>query len=162
MVTNPGVPQEIMDLAEMSPLEDVALYILRQSIKTVPIYSLIPEAVQSDAFIVVRKSFPFGIWSGDPRFVDQTDLEVHVFARNPDGDARCAVISEAVRVVMHRAWMDNLHIPGRGYVSRCEMVSEPARKTDWASSTGPVQYADLPEGFWRYETKYSLTIRRQR
>ncbi len=51
-------------------------------------------------------------------------------------------------------------MPGRGHLTRVQMTSAPRRVTDWATATGPVQYADLPTGVWRYETQYRIGIRK--
>jgi hypothetical protein len=40
------------------------------------------------------------------------------------------------------------------------MDTEPTRQSDWATSSGPVQYADLPSGFYRYQTNYTVKMRR--
>lgn|SRR5690606_7187157 len=156
------LPLEIYNLAFLKPMEDVALYVLRQGIKSVPIYSLIPETLNDDQFILVRRDHAFGVWGGDPRGLDHGNIVIQTYTRDPDGDAKGAILSEAVRVVLNEAYLNNMYVPGHGWVARCRLVLEPSRKTDWATSAGPVQYADLPNGFWRYESKYSLLVRRER
>ena len=154
------LPASVENSVQFSPLEDVALYILRHYLPDVQIYSLLPETVTDDIFILVRRSFPFGEWQGDPRgFLDVGRVEVHIYAQDPDGDVRGALVGEAVRVAFRQAWLENLHIPGIGWVRNTKMLAEPVRKSDWATSAGPVQYADLPNGFWRYEAKFYITVR---
>jgi hypothetical protein len=70
------------------------------------------------------------------------------------------MLAEAVRVALRDAWLDHHSVPGRGHIVRVDMTSAPRRVTDWATATGPVQYADLPTGVWRYETAYRIAIRR--
>ena len=159
-----NLPPSVEAKVEMSPMEDIALYILRHELPDIPVYTLIPETVTEDAFILVRRAFPFGDWKGDSRFLDAGRVEVHIYAQDTPGttgDARGALIGDAVRVAFRDAFVKNLYVPGRGWVTRTRMVGEPVRKTDWATSAGPVQYADLPEGFWRYEAKFFLTVRRE-
>ena len=110
----------------------------------------------------LRRTAHLGEWDGDTRFVDQADVTVHTFAEDPDGDQDAAVLAEAVRVAMREFWLRHQSVPGRGHVLRVDMTSPPRRVTDWATATGPVQYADLPIGVWRYETAYRVLIRRPR
>lgn len=156
-----NLPESVLALAEFSPLEDIALAILREGLVDVPIYSLIPEDAD-DFFIVCRRRPALGDWDGDPRFTDEARLELHIFARDPDGDEKASILAEAARVVLRNAWLSHKNYPGLGSVIRIQQVSDPARKTDWATSTGPVQYADLPTGYWRYESTYEMWIRRPR
>ena len=155
------LPSAVASKVEMSPMEDVGLFILRNELPDLPSYSLIPEQVQEDAFAVVRRSFPFGEWRGDPRFFDAARIDIHVYTQDPLGDTRGALVSEAIRVAFRDAFLKNLYVPGRGWVSKTKLLGEPVRKTDWATSAGPVQYADLPAGFWRYESKYAVQVRRE-
>jgi hypothetical protein len=64
-----------------------------------------------------------------------------------------------VRTVLRTAWLEHWHFPGLGSVIQIDMQHEPSRRADWATSAGPVQYADLPHGYWRYESSYLIQIR---
>ena len=110
----------------------------------------------------MRKSRGLGVWNGDPRFTDACAVEINVLTQDPDGDEAGALVSEAVRVALREAWLSHKNLPGLGSVIEIRMVDEPRRVTDWATATGPVQYADLPGGVWRYETRYAVSIRRPR
>jgi hypothetical protein len=94
---------------------------------------------------------------GDPRFTDTGRFAIHTFTADPDGDYKGAVLSEAVRVVLRNAYLEQVVGPDLGSVIEIEMTSEPTRSSDWSTSSGPVQYADLPTGYWRYQTTYHLT-----
>lgn len=155
------LPQSVLDLTELSPIEDFALAILREGLPDVAIVSLIAEA-PPEYFVLVRRMAGMGIWRGDERFTDSGRIAVHVFTSDPDGDEKGALLSEAVRVVFRNASRSNWRDPDLGSVIRIKMVSEPSRKTDWASATGPVQYADLPTGKWRYESAYEIRTRKPR
>lgn len=156
------LPQAIYDMVENRPVEDVLLAILRESMPPeVPVFSLIPEELP-DNFVLVRRLAGLGEWDGDPRFTDTGRFLIHTFTQDPDGDYKGAILSEAVRVIMRNAWMNKWHRADLGSVIEIRMVSEPSRKSDFTTSSGPVQYADLPIALWRYESTYSLHVRRPR
>lgn len=158
-----NLPASVLALRQLSPIEDIVLGILRD-----PDYGLSEirsVATLSDEpplpLLLVRRLGGVGDWGGDQRgFYDKARFAIHAYTANPDGDMAAAVISEAVRVAMHRAWREHWSDPDLGTVTKLTMYSEPSREPDWATSTGPVQYADLPEGAWRYETRYRITVRR--
>lgn len=156
-----GLPDEIKALVELSPAEDLLLAILRERLPGVQVQALI-EAHQRFPLVLPRRMPDFGDWSGDTRFTDSADIAVHTFCEDPNGDEDAALLAEAVRVVLRDAWLSNRIVPGRGSLSNVEMTSSPRRVTDWATATGPVQYADLPTGVWRYETLYRIAIRKPR
>ena len=156
-----GLPPSITDLVEMAPVEDLILAILREKLPDLPCVSLLPMNTDSmDFFALVRRAPYSGTWTGDPRFIDHANLSVNVFTRDPNADAKAAVISEAVRVTLRDAAREQKVYPDLGWLKEAGLSTEPARQPDWASSTGPVQYADLPAGFFRYQATYTLTIRR--
>lgn len=137
------------------------LHLLRAAFPDVYVCTLIPEDPPYP-FILVRGSRGLGLWDGDPRgLIDAYDVEIQVFTMDPDGDEAGALISEAVRVALRDAWLSHTHVPGIGSVIQITMQSKPRRVTDWATSAGPVQYADLPTGGWRYETQYAVSIRKE-
>lgn len=156
-----GLPPEVYAKAELSPPEDLILAILREDLWNVPIQSLISQS-PTFPFVLVRRSPMYGIrdYSGDPRFMDAAGIEIHTFTQDPNGDEDGAILSEAVRVCMRDAWLKHRVVPGRGHITYCEMTAAPRRAPDWATATGPVQYADLPTGVWRYQTEYLVEIRK--
>lgn len=160
-LTHLGLPASVTDLAEMTPMEDIALRVLREAMPDVSIQSLI-EFDQTDMdrfFIVVRRIPSWGIWSGDDRFIDAGGLAVHVFAQDPDADEVGAIVSEAARVALRNSARDRDWYEDIGGLLKVQLVEEPVRRTDWATSSGPVQFADLPAGYQRYEARYSLWVR---
>lgn len=154
-----ALPQAIKDLAELSPVEDVLLNILRLGLPGVTVRSLIPLDA-SFPLVIVRRAPGFGEWQGDTRFLDVAEVNIHAFTEDPNGDEDGAILSEAVRVVLRNAWFNKRVVPGLGSITSLRMTDAPRRVTDWATSTGPVQYADLPSGCWRYETTYKVGIRK--
>lgn len=155
------LPASVITLAELSPIEDILLYILRTGLPDVPTVSLIAED-PPPAFILARRQHSMGEWKGDPRFTDHARFTIHTYTEDPDGDAKGAILQEAIRVVLRNAWLNHVSVPGRGSIISIKMESDPSRVSDWATASGPVQYADLPTGFWRYEAVYSITIRKPR
>jgi len=154
-----GLPDSVRALAERTPVEDFLLDLLRAELPDMPVNSLIgPD--QQFPFLLVRRIPGVGEGAGDPRFLDAATIAVHAFVPDPDGDEDAAILSEAVRVVLRDAWLKQKVVPGRGHLTEWEMTIAPRRVTDWATATGPVQYADLPTGIVRYETQYHLIIRR--
>jgi len=141
----------------MSPVEDLLLSLLRTKLAGVQVKSLIADT-QTFPLVIARRSGNFGEWSGDPRFLDAAQVTVHTFATDPNGDEDAALLAEAVRVVLRDSV--NVVVPNRGHITSVTMTSAPRRVTDWATATGPVQYADLPTGTWRYETIYEIAIKK--
>lgn len=156
-----ALPQSVLNLIELSPVEDVLLHILREDLPDVPVVSLIAED-PPPFFLLVRRLHGFGNWKGDPRFTDAARFTIHTYTADPDGDEKGALLSEAVRVVLRNAWLDHRQVPGRGSIIAIRMTNEPSRVADWATASGPVQYADLPSGYFRYETMYEISIRKPR
>lgn len=154
-----GLPDSIRELVELSPVEDVLLPILREGLVGVQVKSLI-AADQTFPLVTIRRAPTYGTWQGDARFVDAAEVYVQTFCEDPDGDEDAALLAEAVRVVLRDAWLQHKVVPGRGHLTEFHMVSAPRRVTDWATSTGPVQFADLPTGVWRYETTYAVEIKK--
>jgi hypothetical protein len=156
-----GLPAHIRAMVELSPVEDLLLALLREAVAPLSVQSLI-WIDQTFPLILVRRQPSFGEWLGDTRFLDSADIVIHTFAPDPDGDEDAALLAEAVRVTLRDAWMQHRSVPQRGHLTRVTMTSAPRRVTDWATATGPVQYADLPTGVWRYETLYRIAIRKPR
>lgn len=154
------LPAAVYNMVELSPIEDILLAILRAGLPGVAIQTLISENAPTP-FVLVRRMPGMGGWNADARFTDEGRFFVHTFTDNPDGDQKGAILSEAVRIVLRQAWLSHVAIPGRGSIISIKMVSEPSRKSDWATSSGPVQYADLPNGLWRYESQYEIKVRKQ-
>lgn len=160
-MTVSSLPPDVLALVEFSPVEDVILPILRRRIPSVTFQTLI-EDEERFPFVLVRRAPSLGGFDGDERFVDVANLVVHTYTDGLNADEDGALLSEAVRVALRDAGRRNEGAPGRGYLTRTVLTSTPRRVTDWATATGPVQYADLPTGVWRYETTYEVEVRRPR
>lgn len=153
------IPASIKALTELTPIEDIILTVLRERIPDFDFRSLIPD-LDRVPFAQVRRLAGGGAFGADPRFGDSGRFAIHVFTKDPDGDEKGALISDGIRVALRDAAAVNWGNPGIGWIVKLQMDTEPIRKSDWATSSGPVQYADLPAGHWRYETGYSIQIRK--
>lgn len=168
-MANFELPQSVFDLAELAPVEDVLLAILREHLPEVNVTSTIPAAEDTDLFPLILArgaSSSFGAVTREPRFIGRSAVTIHTFTQDPPtpglpgGDQQGAILSEAVRVIFRDVGLAKPFIPGIGTILAITMTSPPRRVSDWATATGPVQYADLPAGVWRYETHYRLSYRR--
>lgn len=155
------LPDSVLDLVENRPVEDLLLRILREGLPDIPVVSLIAEH-PPPIFVLARGLPGNGLWHGDQRFVQEGRFYIHTFTSDPDGDWKGAMLSEACRVVLRDAYLTNKGWSDLGYVTEIKLDSEAGRVTDWATSVGPVQYADLPTGYWRYQSIYHIKYRRPR
>lgn len=143
-------------------MEDVLLAILKPALEPngIKVHAIVPDA-PALPFVVVRRLSSMGNWRGDPRgLYDCARVAVHIFAEDPNGEMKCTALGEIISVILRDAVADHWSSEELGvYVNKIEMTSEPIRMADWATSSGPVQYADLPTGTWRYEAHYSVWTR---
>lgn len=147
----------MLALVQMKPIEDLLLTVLRPALTDVSVQTLVFDD-QPFPFVLIRTNGDWGSWAGDARFIDTAQVNVQVYCEGLNADEDAALLSEAVRVVLVGAV--NQVIPDIGHMTKCEMQQRPRRAADWASATGPVQYADLPTGVIRYETLYEISVKR--
>lgn len=157
MIQATSLPESVLRLVEMTPVEDLLLAVLREGLPDVPIQTLI-QPNQDFPFVLIRSTGSWGTWQGDARFIDSSTVDVHAFCDGLNADTDANLLSEAVRVVL-RDSVNKVH-PGKGHLVSVEMLDRPKRSPDWATSVGPVQYADLPTGVERWETSYRITLRK--
>lgn len=151
------LPPSVLAKVEMSPVEDLLLALIPGELPGVAVSTLI-ESDQTFPFALVRSSGSWGNWAGDERFLDAASIQIQTFADGVNSDEDAALLAEAIRVTLRDC--RNKVVPGRGHIVAVEMTERPRRAPDWATSSGPVQYADLPEGVTRYETNYHVIIRK--
>lgn len=156
----PSIPASIRNAVQLTPIEDVVLNVLRERHPDIEFYSLIPyDQLGMDGFVLIRRTSGNGYWSGRSQLLDAGQFLVQVYTQDPDGDWRGAMISEGVRASLEAAGKEHRYYPGIGSIVRLRCVEEPVRKTDWVTATGPVQFADLPTGYTRYESRFKITVR---
>lgn len=155
-----SLPAGIFDLVEFTPVEILALHHLRARMPAgIEVNSLIADD-QTFPLVLVRRTPDWGAWQGHPRFMDNAQLTIHAYCEGIEADTDCGYLSDAVRTILR----DSVNVPvdGIGHFTEVEMTMSPRRASDWATSTGPVQYADLPTGVVRYETVYEVSLRSKR
>ena len=166
-----NIPSYIYDMVEYTPSIDVGLAILRDAFPDLAdgrIVSLLPNKADNLPLILVRDSIDDGVPS-DPFGLESAAIEIHVFTQDPtvqealdgarSGEEQAALLSEAIRVAMRDAWLQKRTYPGVASIAKITQIQRPRRVTDWATASGPVQYADLPNGYWRYESAYRITYK---
>lgn len=164
-VSSLNLPASVVAALELTPVEDFMLALLRDLHPDLLFFSWIPfdqtgEPLAAGPFVLVRREPSMSTMNYDERFVDLANVSIQVFAKDPDADLKCALISEAIRSSLHKEARWPTYYPGLGSLVSVRRAEEAIRKTDWASGIGPVQFADLPAGFIRYEAVYSVQIRR--
>lgn len=154
-----NLPPQTAALVERVPIEDVLLALLREALPDIEVVTQVRKS-QTFPAILVRRLPTFYFFTGDERFLEQADVAVHVFAADPDGDRDAALISDAARVALRNAALNNWGSADLGWVRNFLCLAPARRQPDWATSSGPVQFADLPSNTWRYEGRYRITMRK--
>lgn len=99
------------------------------------------------------------ITRGDSRFVKPELITLNTFGEGVNADKLAGQLQEACRIALMDAWQTQRYFPGSGTISTLELASPGSRVSDFATSTGVVQYAALPAGWERYESVWRLQIR---
>ena len=154
-----NLPASVLDRVAFFPYEDILAAMFQRAFPELRFETYVSE-VLTYPMITGARFTPQGGWSGDPRFIDSGPVRINVFCAGPDADVEAFLISEAIRVMMLEASLERWNFPGLGSIVNITMSTEPADVNDWATATGIVQFADLPEGVIRFETVYQMTIRR--
>lgn len=154
-----ALPASVAALIENPSVTDIALHILRTALPDVTVVSEIPMDT-TFPLVLIRRGQRFSAPRGNERGLASTVVDVNVFTSGLEGDAEAEAISEAIRVAMRDAWANRLALAeGLGSLVRIWPEMAPSRSSDWATASGPVQYADLPAGAWRWESAYRITYR---
>lgn len=106
-----------------------------------------------------RRSGTTGLLVGDDRYLQPAICSVNTITSGVDADELGEELQEACRIAIRQAQLFQTVIPGAGSINRIENSIPPSRVSDWATSNGPVQYAQLPKGHVRYESVYRLLLR---
>lgn len=160
---------DLLEGQQFGPVEDLLLELLwplEDEIPGLMIRSLIPDDVTCP-FVLVRRepgaysSASFGL-AGDDRFIERAVVKINTFTQDPDGDARGALLQDVIRRRLQACWWRQIVVPGLGAIARIQTSAPAQRVSDWATSTGVVQYANLPQNSHRYEATFGLAIRPSR
>ena len=143
--------------------DDLMLGIFRAYFASKPeihIGTLFTEGLPQPIVIVrrERRSGTASVDVHDDRFLQPAIVSVNTITDGADADSLGEKLQEACRKAIREAQQNQLVIPGCGHISEITNAIEPSRVSDWATSTGVVQYASLPKGSVRYESVYRLVI----
>lgn len=154
------LPASVLDLVADEPLiEDVVLDILRAEIPDILWADETEQASPPPFGIVVRDSY-LGTDRSDTRFIYSGYCAVHTFTEGFDATIDNSRLQEAVKLTMLRAGTQQPHIRDWGYVHSTRLVEPYRKRSDWQNSEGPVQYADLPNDYTRFESVWEVKVRR--
>lgn len=162
-----NLPASVYQMVEYTPSIDVGLAILRDALPDVRVVSLLPDKADALPMVLVRDGISSRV---SPAYgLEIASLEIHVYTMDPparqmatgtpSGEVQGAILSEAVRVAMRDAWVNKRIYPGIAAIAKTTQEQRPRRVSDFATSAGPVQYADLPTGYWRHESEYRIAYR---
>ena len=97
--------------------------------------------------------------AGDDRFLESAVVSVNTLTSGLEAMRDGADLQEMCRVALRQAQLEQKVFPGLGHIATIENSTPASRVSDWATSTGVVQYASLPKGVVRFESVYRLLIR---
>lgn len=147
----------------MGSVDDLLLGIVKPFFAGQPIHvgTLFAEGLPTPTIIVrrERRSGTASVDVHDDRYLQPAIVSVNTITDGPDADALGEQLQEACRIAIREAQQNQLQVPGSGHIAEITNSIEPSRVSDWATSTGVVQYASLPKGCVRYESVYRLVIR---
>lgn len=86
-------------------------------------------------------------------------LELNTITDGPDADELADQLQEAARKLILEAWLNQTEVPGAGVINRIDNSTMATAVSDWQTSSGVVQYANLPNGAQRFEAVYRLLLR---
>lgn len=153
-------------LPAFAPIEDLMLAIFRPLEDEIPglvVCTKIPANASLPLIMVRREPGAFSSDSfgnaRDSRFLDRAVVKVDTFVGGIDADADSALLQDIIRRRFFTVLKRQTTYPGMGHLVYLKL-SAPAHSTsDWATSTGVVQYASLPKGWKRYESTYGLIVK---
>ncbi|MBT2587948.1 hypothetical protein [Arthrobacter sp. ISL-95] len=95
----------------------------------------------------------------DDRFIEPAVISINTLTSGLEAMSDGADLQEMCRVALRQAQLKQKVYPGLGHISKIENSTAASRTSDWATSTGVVQYATLPKGVVRFESVFRLLIR---
>lgn len=127
----------------------------------VHIGSLFTEDMPTPAIVsrAERRSATISHDPADNRYMKPVIISVNTITSGLEAEAEGHDLQEMCRVALVEAQLNQLAFPGLGHISNIENSTVASRVSDWATTTGIVQYAALPKGAVRYESIFRLIIR---
>lgn len=131
--------------------------------RPITIGSRIPaDMSDSIPFIMVRAEKRSGketTRSNDERFLRASQLSIETFTSGVNAENDGYDIQESCRLAIWNAWSEQIVVPDAGSIASVIRTSGAALVSDYATSTGVVQYASLPKAAARTEASFELMIR---
>lgn len=144
-------------------MDELLLYLLQDFFKDQAIHigTLFSEEINPPMIIAraERRSGGQADAVHDDRFMRPALISVSTITAGVDADEMGEELQEAVRICLRQAQLEQTVIPNGGSIARITNSSLPSRVSDYATSTGIVQYASLPAGWVRYESVYRIIAR---
>lgn len=106
-----------------------------------------------------RRSGSIAHKAGDEMFLKPVIASVNTLTSGLEAESDGEALQEMARIAITQAQREQKVFPGVGYISAIENSTVASRASDWATSTGIVQYATLPKGVVRFESIFRLLIR---
>jgi hypothetical protein len=97
--------------------------------------------------------------NADDRFLEPAVVSINTMTSGLEAEADGAALQEMCRIALRQAQLEQKAYPGLGHIASIENSTSASRVSDWATSTGVVQYATLPKGVARFESVFRLLIR---
>ena len=155
-----SLPPSVKALVAHEPLvEDVALDVLREAIPEI-LWADETEQSSPPPFGVVRRDSYVGAGDADHRFISTAYVAVHTFTDGINADIDNSRLQEAVKLTLLGAGYAQPPVRGWGFISKVRLVEPYVKRSDWQNSEGPVQYADLPNDYTRFESVLEIKVRR--
>lgn len=150
LAENVGVPQA----------EDVVVELIERRLPGIYVTTLIEQDTEPPYVMVRSVSFQ-GNWGADHRFMRDYYVSIETFTEGLESDFEAPQIHTAIENSFRRAaYANDVVLDGLGWVEETELIEPARRVSDWANSEGPVQYADLPQGWARFISTHRLKIKR--
>lgn len=131
--------------------------------ETVHVGSLLPDDFTNKLpFVLVRldtRTGNRGDVTKDTRFMKAFGVSIQTFTVGLDAESDGYDLQESCRLALMWAWRTQRVYSGLGHISSFIRLDNAARVSDYATSTGVVQYASLPKGAVRHEAIYQMIMR---
>ena len=145
----------------------LVLYVLREWFKDTDyglhIATLMPNDFDGRLpFVLVRsnqRTGNEGVRSADERFMRTVSIGIETITTGLNAENDGYELQESCRLALLWAQREQLTIPGVGSIASFIRSNDISRVSDYATSTGVVQYASLPKGAVRHEAIYQMMMR---
>ena len=97
--------------------------------------------------------------NADPRFIEPSVVAVNTITSGLEAESEGSELQEMCRIALLQAQLEQRSYPGIGHIAAIENSTSASQVSDWATTTGIVQYAALPKGAVRFESVFRLLIR---